>query len=208
MGNCKLNCCNCIEKKETQINHLSDKKPETEIYKKRMNPFKKIEFSNLVKDNKYEISFYSLDDDDKNATKRTNKTNTNKLNETSQSFIFTKDISFKYSKKNEINISQELNEKNKKDLDIKDNKDIDFDKNNKDDDIEIDNEKREFNNPIYYKTDCKNSKFNIYFNYMNSKNSETGNSNQGISLNHSNVFPLRYNYQKDKYISYFTDDNN
>ena len=209
MGNCNLNCCNCIEKKETQINHISNKKDESEIYKNRINPIKKIEFSNFVKDNKYDASFYSLDDDDKNATKRTNKTNTNKLNDTTQSISFYKDISFKYSKKIENNLFNETANKNKNDLNInvKEDKDIFIYENKKIDEFtETNNGKREFNNLKYYNTDFKKSKFSIYLNYVNNKNID--NNNQGISINHSNVFPLRYNYQKDKYISYFTEDNN
>jgi hypothetical protein len=72
MGN--TNCCNCIEKKETQINKLSNKDSPNEIYKKRNDLIKTIEFSKILKDkdSRYEdkLSFYSLDDDEKNGTKR------------------------------------------------------------------------------------------------------------------------------------------
>ena len=120
MGN--INCCNCIEKKETQINQLSNNKYcPNEIHKKKIDLIKTIEFSKISKDkdSRYEdkLSFYSLDDEEKNGTKRTNRSNSNKFNETTQSYSMSKDVSFRYLKKNDTsryeNTSQDLNNKNK-----------------------------------------------------------------------------------------------
>ena len=202
MGN--WNCCNCIEKKETQINQISNiRHTQNNIKKNGIIPIKTIEFSKLKdnKESKYEekLSFYSLDEDDKNITKRTNKTNSNsnRFNETTHSYTTSKDISFKYINNNENkNCQDKTNEKNNK-IEKLENK-------NKNEDIE--EKKNQVINPYYYHTDCKKSKFNIYFNCFDNKKID-GNNNQELSLNYSNCFPLKYNYRKDKYISYFTDEN-
>ena len=204
MGN--FNCCNCIEKKETQINQLSNlRKTSNEPIQKRINLIKTIEFSKFIKDNKdiyYEekSSFISSDEEDKNATKRTNKTN-NKFNENSQSFSFLKDISLKNIKNNgnyqHGNINQDINNKNKYINNINNINDID-------EKIEMKENKSIGKDYKLYNTDHKKSKFNIYMKSLEDKVREE-NYNKGMILNHSNNFPLKYNYQKNKYISYFSE---
>ena len=211
MGN--LNCCNCIEKKETQLNQLSNHEcNKNDNIKNKINPIKTIEFIKLKdnKENKYEekLSFYSLDEEDKNATKRTNKSNSNKFNETTQSYTISKDISFKYTKKDEnTKYFQEINYEDKiNDLIIGDNKDENCETNNKNKNDDIKDKKYQFINLKYYNTDCKRSNFNIYFNSYDIKKTDE-NISQGLTLNYSNCLPIKYNYRKDKYISYFTDEN-
>ena len=195
-----VNCCNCIEKKETQLNQISNQRcTKNSNSKNRISAIKTIEFINLkdTKKNKFEdkLSFFSLDEEEKNATKRSNKSNTNKYNETTQSYTISKDISFKYTKKDEnTKYFQEIKSEDKiNDLNIE---------NNKDENCETIN----INNPKYYNTDCKRSNFNIYFNSYDINKIDENNS-QGFTLNYSNsnCFPIKYNYRKDKYISYFTD---
>ena len=219
MGNCNLNCCRCIEKKETQLNQIStnhlDTSTKNDECKDKIVPIKIIECSKYVstqkenKDSKYEekISFYSLDDDDKNETKRSNKTN--KFNETTQSCTNSKDVSFIFSKKN-INSrydcsTPELNLKSNKNDTNKENNNFDnISEYNNEEDEEINEKIKPFNSYGYYSIDFKKSNFNIY--YFDNKNIEDKKT-QGINIKHSNIFPYKYNYQKDKYISYFSDDN-
>ena len=213
MGN--LNCCNCIEKKETQINQLPNKNDSrNKIYKKRIDYVQTIEFSKIIKDkdSRYEekLSFFSSEEDEKNGTKRTNRSNSNKFNETTQSYSITKDISFKYLKKNDSSRyekpSPNLIYKNKDNFFIiENNKDNNLDKDNIKKDIKIKGRNSSFNNPKYYNTDYKKSKFNIYIKCMDNKIIDGNNSEK--TLNFSNIYPLKYNYQKDKYISYFSEEN-
>ena len=212
MGN--TNCCNCIEKKETQINKLSNKDSPNEIYKKRNDLIKTIEFSKILKDkdSRYEdkLSFYSLDDDEKNGTKRTYRSNSNKFNETTQSYSISKDVSFKYLKKNDSsryeNTSPDLNNKNKDNyFIIENNNEINLNEDNIKKDIKINERNCSINSLKYYNTDYKKSKFNIYIKYMDNKIID-GNNNEG-TLRNSNIYPIKYNYQKDKYISYFSEEN-
>ena len=212
MGN--LNCCNCIEKKETQINSTSNHKfPTKEKYKKRITLMKTIEFSKLIKENKgnkydEKLSFYSLEEEEKNGTKRTYKSNSIKFNETaSQSYSISKDISFKYTKNNENNRYENnfifINNRNNE---INKYKDEDIIGDNIDEDIKINERNSPINSTKYFNTDGKKSKFNIYINYIDNQNIINSIS-QGNNLNRSEAFPLKYNYQKDKYISYFSNDN-
>lgn len=208
MGNCNLNCCKCIEKKETKINQIS-------LHKQYINDIIPINTKDCLKyiiiqkdnkDSKLEekVSFYSLDDDEKNETKRTNK-----YNETTQSFTNSKDVSYNFSKKNineryfdrdpEINLKNEEKDVNKKVT----NYQI-INNSNKDENEKRSNINKKVNNYGCYSINMKKSNYNIY--YFESKNMDD-NINQGIDLNHSHIIPNKYNYQKDKYISYFTDDN-
>ena len=208
MGNCNLNCCKCIEKKETKINQIS-------LHNQYINDIIPINTKDCLKyiiiqkdnkDSKLEekVSFYSLDDDEKNETKRTYK-----YNETTQSFTNSKDVSYNFSKKNindryfdrdpEINLKNEEKDVNKEVTNYQIGNDI-----NKDENEKISNINKKVNNYGYHSINMKKSNYNIY--YFESKNMDN-NINQGIDLNHSHIIPNKYNYQKDKYISYFTDDN-
>ena len=210
MGNCNLNCCRCIEKKETKINQISIQ----DKYIKKVIPIKAIDRSKYIffqkdnKDSKLEekVSFYSLDDDEKNETKRSNKTN--KYNETTQSFTNSKDISCNFSKKNindkfferdpDLNFKNEVKDINNEVTYCEKTNNFNSDQN------VIMNDNKTMNNYGCYSMNMKKSNYNIY--YFDSKNLDDNNK-QGTNLNHSHIIPCKYNYQKDKYISYFTDDN-
>ena len=208
MGNFNLNCCKCIEKKDTQFITISNNHYSSNIiYKKRMIPIKKIEFSKL--NSQRENYTYSLEEDEKYTSKQSNK-----CNEITQSNTNCKDTSIKCSilKKNlkNENIFQDLNNKYKID-------DINTNRNNgenndiftKEKSINVDENCSNFISLRYYNTEFKKSILNIYLEHFNNKkdkNSKNG-MNDSDGLNRSNKFPLKYNYQKDKYISFFTDES-
>ena len=208
MGNYNLNCCNCIEKKDTQFITISNNHYSSNmIYKKRMTPIKTIEFSKL--NSKRENNTYSLEEDEKYMSKRSNK-----CNEITQSNTNCKDTTIKCSilkktLKNE-NIFQDLNNEYKF-SDINTNRNIgeNNDVFNKEKSIDVDEKCSNFISLRYYNTEFKKSILNIYLEHFNNKKDKSNKNrmNNSDGLNRSNKFPLKYNYQKDKYISFFTDES-
>lgn len=208
MGNYNLNCCNCIEKKDTQFITISNNHYSSNIiYKKRKIPIKTIEFSKL--NSQRENNTYSLEEDDKYMSKRSNK-----CNEITQSNTNYKDTTIKCSiprknYKNE-NIFQDLNNDYKiGDINTKSNNGETKEDFNKEKNIDVDEKCSNFISLRYYNTEFKKSILNIYLEHFNNKKDK--NNKNGIDdsdgLNRSNKFPLKYNYQKDKYISFFTDES-
>ena len=217
MGNCNIDCCKCIEKKETQFNTISNHSYITSnsIYinkLKQLNPINisKILVHNNKKDDKNNL--YALEDEKSYSTK--------KYTENTYSDTNYKETSFKYSKKTTkdrfksqnnryIIIPDNLKRKEKITI-IKNNK---FNsENNKEEDVEINEIKSPLICPRYLRTNFKNSKNSIYSKYFENiedcrKNLELTQKVKNPQNNISNYFPIKYNYQRDKYITYFTDDN-
>jgi len=237
MGNCNLDCCKCIDKKETQINNLSshsNNKFKNNKYK--LNQIRPIEVSQLLvlqnntKDNinDEKNSIYTLENE-KNILKE--KYNNNTHSDTNH-----RDISLKYSKKgkkerffspnyrydNIFNIlkSKTKEKEKEKDKNIKNNKYKDKEnKENKDnnylckeEDVEINDSKSPNIVPRFFHTNYKRSKITMYSKYFENINESkkeldmTGR-NKNTTNKISNIFPIKYNYSKDKYITYFTDEN-
>ena len=208
MGNCNLNCCNCIEKKDTQFITISNNHYSSNmIYKKRMIPIKTIEFSKL--NSQRENNTYSLEEDEKYMSKQSNK-----YNEITQSNTNCKDTTIKCSilrknLKNE-NIFKDLsNEYKISDNNTKRNNEENNEDFNKEKSIDVDEKCSNFISLRYYNTEFKRSILNIYLEHFNKKKDKNNKNgiNESDALNRSNKFPLKYNYQKDKYISIFTDES-
>ena len=208
-----MNCCKCIEKKETQLIPLTNNTLYTSntIYRNGITPIKTIQFSKIINHNKN--TTFSLEEEDKNTSKRTYK-----YNDITQSNTNTKDISFKYTKINNQNskyesIFQDLNFKTKiNDVNLIEQNDDKKMKNECQNEENVNENISSFSGNRYYNTDFKKSKFNIYFKDFDNqkfvdKIKEDKSKIDDEGLTQSNIFPIKYNYQKEKYISYFTGDN-
>ena len=213
MGNCNLKCCSCIERKDTYYNqissHPSQKREFNQSQQNRECDFYDLlTFQNIfinnekkqVKTNVHTIEDYK------------NKNNWNKYNEKTKETNY-KEISFKYSKKETNdryyspnnrydNIFDTIKyEKNKIDKYNENNE-------NKEEDIVVYERKSPTITPRYFRTNFKTIKNNTYNKYFDKiedakkKLDMTENYHNKIT----NLFPIKYN--KDKYITYFTNDDN
>jgi len=218
MGNCNMECCRYIDKKETQINQISNKPSYAKnYYKNRMNQIKPSHLPKLLiqKNNR----------DEENKTQQNNSIhfiedgmNTRRkiFNENTKSDFSYREISLKFSKKTTLDRSYSPNTRYEHLSDtLKSDKNKDNEKLNEknnyrpDEDLVIINRRSPDIMPRYFHN------YNTLKNKTNKKNLEkleefskdldlTGNY-QSYRL--SNMFPIKYNYHKDKYITYFTDDN-
>ena len=172
-----------------------------------MIPIKTIEFSKL--NSQRENNTYSLEEDEKYMSKQSNK-----YNEITQSNTNCKDTTIKCSilrknLKNE-NIFKDLsNEYKISDNNTKRNNEENNEDFNKEKSIDVDEKCSNFISLRYYNTEFKRSILNIYLEHFNKKKDKSNKNgiNESDALNRSNKFPLKYNYQKDKYISFFTDES-
>ena len=219
MGNCNIDCCKCIEKKETQFNPISNHSyiSSNTIHINKLKQLNPINLSKIliIQNSKQEDKnrLYPLEDEKNYSIK--------KYSENTYSDTNYKDISFKYSKKTTkdrfpsqnnryVVISDNLKRKEKLNSINKNNS---LNENNKEEDVEINEIKSPLICPRYLLTNFKNSKNNsIYSKYFENiedfrKNLELTQKVKNPQNNISSYFPIRYNYQRDKYITYFTDDN-
>ena len=213
-----MECCRSIDKKETQINQISNKPSYAKnYYKNRMNQIKPSHLPKLLiqKNNR----------DEENKTQQNNSIhfiedgmNTRRkiFNENTKSDFSYREISLKFSKKTTLDRSYSPNTRYEHLSDtLKSDKNKDNEKFNEknnyrpDEDLVIINRRSPDIMPRYFHN------YNTLKNKTNKKNLEkleefskdldlTGNY-QSYRL--SNMFPIKYNYHKDKYITYFTDDN-
>ena len=213
MGNCNLKCCSCIERKGTYYNQITSHPS----YKSELNQSlhsRECGFYNL-------LTFQNMNINNEKIQGKTithtiedykNKKNSNKYDEKTKETNY-KEISFKYSKKETNdrlyspnnrydNIFDTIKyEKNKIDKYNENNE-------NKEEDIVVYERKSPTIRPRYFRTNfktMKNNTFNKYFDKIEDAKKKldmTENNHNKIS----NLFPINYN--KDKYITYFTNDNN
>jgi hypothetical protein len=230
MGNCNMDCCRCIDKKETQINQMpSISKKLSKCHKNKLNQIRPIEFSQILilqtnnKDNANDekTSLYTLENEKITGRKKYNNNTLSDING---------DILLKYSKKNQKgkyyspnnrydNTFETLKSKTKEmekeqssnEITIKkeNNNDNNF---NKEKEVKMKDVKFQNITPRYLHTDFKTDKNNVYSRYFDeigkdkNKLQLNGNNKKRIS-NNENTFPKRYSNLKDKYITYFTDEN-
>ncbi len=240
MGNCNMNCCRCIDKKETQINQMPSLSHKlSKCHTNKINQIRPIDISQILilqnnnKDyaNDEKTSLYTLDNEKNTGRKKYNNNTISDLNG---------DISLKYSKKKikerfyspnnrYDNIFETYKSKTKeiekeKTLDMKNNnnKENNEDKKNKgnkenndffnkEEDAEINDSKSPNIIPRYLHTNFKtatNSAYSRYFDEIdNEKKKFVMTENNKNKTNNNNIHPIKYNYLKDKYITYFTDEN-
>ena len=220
MGNCNLDCCKCIDKKETQFNQISSRSLcSNSFHNKRQYQIRPLELANLLviqKDVKSDE--YTFEDEKNNKEK--------KYNDNTHSDTNYKDISFKYSKKsivdkfycpnnrydNALDSLRRINPEKKINQKI-DKKIRDFKTINREENVETNETKSPLIPPRYFLTNIKTSKNNIYCKYF--ENVEDSKNNQDITdtckikqNNLSSIFPLKYKNKTEKYITYFTDNDN
>ena len=208
MGNCNMDCCKCIDKKETQFIKISNLSNQSNIYNRnKLNQIRPIEISQII--------FIQKDDENKN-------------NENTNSDTNYKDISFKYSKKlikdkfyspnkrydNVIPDSLRSKTKEKKSNSaIKNNKKKEkkhSDEYNKEEDIVINENISPILSPRFLSTNFKTAKsaYSSYFEKIKDcrKKLEMTDKCKKSQNKISNIFPVKYN-QKKKYITFFTDND-
>jgi hypothetical protein len=221
METCNIECCKCIEKKDTQLNPISSKiYKSNSLNKKRIHKIRSFELSQILiiqKDNKE-----NKDQENNSLITLEEKNNTliKKYNENTNSDTSYKDISFKFTKKsikdqfyntnnknNNIEISKS---KTKEKVNIDNFNDKKYiDEYNKEENLKIAGKKTPINVPVCLRTNFKSSK-NTYSKYFDKiedskQNLDMTDNNKNRQKKISNIFPTKYN-QKDKYITYFTDD--
>ena len=234
MGNCNMDCCRCIDRKETQINQMPSLSQKlSKCHKNKLNQIRPIEFSQILilqtnnKDNANDekTSLYTLENEKNTVRKKYNNNTLSDING---------DILLKYSKKNQkekfyspnnryvndnINTFETLKSKTKemekdqssKDIYIKKekNNEIYF---NKEKEVEMIDAKSQNITPRYLHTDFKTDKNSVYSKYFDdiekdkNKFELNGNNKKRIN-NYEKTIPKRYNNLKEKYITYFTDEN-
>ena len=222
MGNCNINCCKCIEKKETKFIHNISLNSNIS-HETRLKLLRPIDLSKIIinpksnMDNKKDEKNYIYTIEENSRKERFNDNTNEDYND--------KDIFIKYFKKkikdrnlspnkrydNFLDTLKKENEKeNNSHFIIRDNNKL-IDGEDKEEDIEVKDIKSPLILPRYFRTNFKSNK-NSYMKYFEkieeSKNNLDMTHKYKIKPNNIiNSFPIKYNYQKDKYITYFTDDN-
>ena len=209
-----MECCRYIDKKETQINQISNKSSFAKNFYQNSNQIKPSNLPKLLiqKNNRDEesknqqnISIHVIEDDIHTKRKI--------LNENTKSDFSYREISLKFSKKTTLDRSYSPNTRYEHLCDtlksdkIRDNEKLNEKNNYKpDEDIVIINRKSPDIMPRYFHN------YNTLKNKTNKKNLEESSKDLDLTGNYqsfrlSNMLPIKYNYHKDKYITYFTDDN-
>ena len=226
MGNCNMDCCKSIDKRETQFIHIPNK--SNTFNPQKFNQIKPIEFSQIIFTPKDNIE--NKNEENNNMIYRNEKNkNYKKYNENTNSDTNYKDITIKYSKK--LIKDRFYNPNNRYDQNFvllksktKDNKNNN-DKNlnlnnlnnkknkndsNKKEDAVINERKSPIISPRYISTNFKlaQSNYSRYFEHIEEcrKNLEMTDKGKNGQNNLSNNFPIIYN-QKNKYITFFTEDD-
>ena len=226
MGDCNLECCRCIEKKETQFNQISSQPSfNNNLYINRCNQIKCLGYSDLIiqknnKDSRSEKkSSIQTIEEEKNFGKK-------KYDDKTKPDSNYKEISLKYSRNNTRNRFYSPNNRYQNNLDnlygeIR-KKTINNTKNNNceyfenygdnEEDIVIVERKSPPIRTRYFHTNfrkLKNNTYNKYFDKIedNKKELDMTEFYKKYQNINNNTFQVKYNYHKDKYITYFTDDN-
>ena len=209
-----MECCRYIDKKETQINQISNKSSFAKNFYQNSNQIKPSNLPKLLiqKNNRDEESkdqqnnsIHVIEDDIHTKRKI--------LNENTKSDFSYREISLKFSKKTTLDRSYSPNTRYEHLCDtlksdkIRDNEKLN-EKNNyrPDEDMVVINRKSPDIMPRYFHN------YNTLKNKTNKKNLEESSKDLDLTGNYqsfrlSNMLPIKYNYHKDKYITYFTDDN-
>ena len=210
-GSCDIDCFYCIEKKETKfdfVNQITNRiipKKESKFSKERQVEYTFISTTKRIKNDDI-TSVYTLDE---NTLRK-------KMNESHESHLIgynnSKELSLQIQKNNLIsdnNKQNQINEENQNSniLNIDTNIKY-FEEMNKEANEE---EKRSDNTLRYNNTNFKsaNVSFLKYFEKIedNSKNFDMTANDRNTQKRLTNIFPIKFNYQKEKYINFFADDS-
>ena len=214
MGNCSycdVDCLYCIEKKETKFDFISENRnkinPKKEIKFNQDKPIENTYISAIKKIKNDDItSMYSLEEN--TLRKKFNESHETHLDEYNQ-----KDMSSLQILKNKLDV--ENNKQININIENPNNKILDVDTNIKyfeemnkeeNDDDKQSNAALRYNNTNFKSS---NVSFLKYFEKIedNSKNFDMTNNNINSKRRLTEIFPIKFNYHKDKYINYFADNS-
>ena len=210
-GYCDVDCLYCIEKKETKFDFISENRnkinPKKEIKFNQDKPIENTYISAIKKIKNDDItSMYSLEEN--TLRKKFNESHETHLDEYNQ-----KDMSSLQILKNKLDV--ENNKQININIENPNNKILDVDTNikyfeemNKE---ENDVDKQSNATLRYNNTNFKSSNVSFlkYFEKIedNSKNFDMTNNNINSKRRLTEIFPIKFNYHKDKYINYFADNS-
>ena len=210
-GYCDVDCLYCIEKKETKFDFISENRnkinPKKEIKFNQDKPIENTYISAIKKIKNDDItSMYSLEEN--TLRKKFNESHETHLDEYNQ-----KDMSSLQILKNKLDV--ENNKQININIENPNNKILDVDTNikyfeemNKE---ENDDDKQSNADLRYNNTNFKSSNVSFlkYFEKIedNSKNFDMTNNNINSKRRLTEIFPIKFNYHKDKYINYFADNS-
>lgn len=210
-GYCDVDCLYCIEKKETKFDFISENRnkinPKKEIKFNQDKPIENTYISAIKKIKNDDItSIYSLEEN--TLRKKFNESHETHLDEYNQ-----KDMSSLQILKNKLDV--ENNKQININIENPNNKILDVDTNIKyfeemnkeeNDDDKQSNAALRYNNTNFKSS---NVSFLKYFEKIedNSKNFDMTNNNINSKRRLTEIFPIKFNYHKDKYINYFADNS-
>jgi hypothetical protein len=210
-GYCDVDCLYCIEKKETKFDFISENRnkinPKKEIKFNQDKPIENTYISAIKKIKNDDItSMYSLEEN--TLRKKFNESHETHLDEYNQ-----KDMSSLQILKNKLDV--ENNKQININIENPNNKILDVDTNIKyfeemnkeeNDDDKQSNAALRYNNTNFKSS---NVSFLKYFEKIedNSKNFDMTNNNINSKRRLTEIFPIKFNYHKDKYINYFADNS-
>ena len=210
-GYCDVDCLYCIEKKETKFDFISENRnkinPKKEIKFNQDKPIENTYISAIKKIKNDDItSMYSLEEN--TLRKKFNESHETHLDEYNQ-----KDMSSLQILKNKLDV--ENNKQININIENPNNKILDADTNIKyfeemnkeeNDDDKQSNAALRYNNTNFKSS---NVSFLKYFEKIedNSKNFDMTNNNINSKRRLTEIFPIKFNYHKDKYINYFADNS-
>ena len=210
-GYCDVDCLYCIEKKETKFDFISENRnkinPKKEIKFNQDKPIENTYISAIKKIKNDDItSIYTLDEN--TLRKKFNESHETHLDEYNQ-----KDMSSLQILKNKLDVENtkqiniNIENPNNKILDVDTNIKY-FEEMNKE---ENDDDKQSNAALRYNNTNFKSSNVSFlkYFEKIedNSKNFDMTNNNINSKRRLTEIFPIKFNYHKDKYINYFADNS-
>ena len=209
-GYCDVDCLYCIEKKETKFDFISENRnkinPKKEIKFNQDKPIENTYISAIKKIKNDDItSMYSLEEN--TLRKKFNESHETHLDEYNQ-----KDMSSLQILKNKLDVENKqininIENPNNKILDVDTNIKY-FEEMNKE---ENDDDKQSNAALRYNNTNFKSSNVSFlkYFEKIedNSKNFDMTNNNINSKRRLTEIFPIKFNYHKDKYINYFADNS-
>ena len=210
-GYCDVDCLYCIEKKETKFDFISENRnkinPKKEIKFNQDKPIENTYISAIKKIKNDDItSMYSLEEN--TLRKKFNESHETHLDEYNQKDMSSLQIlKNKFDVENNKQININIENPNNKILDVDTNIKY-FEEMNKE---ENDDDKQSNAALRYNNTNFKSSNVSFlkYFEKIedNSKNFDMTNNNINSKRRLTEIFPIKFNYHKDKYINYFADNS-
>ena len=210
-GYCDVDCLYCIEKKETKFDFINEKRnkiiPKKEIKFNQNKPIENTYISAIKKIKNDDItSIYSLEENTLrkkfNESHETHLMDENNQKDMSSLQILKNRLDVENNNKVDINIDNPNDKILNIDTNIKYFEEINKDEN---DDLKS-NATLRYNNTNFKSS---NVSFLKYFEKIedNSKNFELTNNNMNSKRRLTEIFPIKFNYHKDKYINYFADNS-